>query len=231
MLSEPEDVMASERNQPTQKHETSRVTTAGGAQLCLVARAQLPTRRGEFTIVAFENDRDGKDHIAILKGDIRGAQQLPLRIHSECLTGDVFSSMRCDCREQLEGALDALADSDQGAILYMRQEGRGIGLANKIRAYALQDGGLDTVDANLHLGFDDDMRDYDLAAGMIQLLQIQSVALMTNNPRKIEGLRAAGIEVSQRVPLQIKPNPHNVDYLRTKQRRSNHLLDLFTEQD
>ncbi len=190
----------------------------------MVATAQLPTTHGHFRIVAFSNNRDGKDHVAVVHGEIEGKEGVPVRVHSECLTGDVFGSLRCDCREQLDAALDVLPTLACGVILYMRQEGRGIGLANKIRAYALQEGGLDTVEANRHLGFDDDLRDYEVAAEMLKLLGVRSVELMTNNPRKIEGLQRRGVQIVGRTPLLIEPNPHNVKYLQTKKRRSGHLL-------
>lgn len=190
----------------------------------IYASANLPTRHGKFRIVAFTNNRDGKEHIAILRGDVEGAEHLPTRIHSECLTGDVFGSLKCDCRQQLELALDRLAVLDAGLILYMRQEGRGIGLANKIKTYALQELGLDTVEANLHLGFDDDLRDYEIAARMIHLLGIRSVNLMTNNPKKVQGLTESGVEVSKRMPILIQPNAFNKRYLRVKKEKSGHLL-------
>jgi GTP cyclohydrolase II len=201
---------------PSPSHEPLRVS--------IVATAQLPTTHGRFRIVAFENNLDHKDHVAIVHGDVSGAADVPVRLHSECLTGDVFGSMRCDCRQQLEAALDRLESFPCGIILYMRQEGRGIGLANKVRAYALQETGLDTVDANRHLGFDDDLREYDVAAEMLKLLGPASINLMTNNPNKISALQRCGVTVNRRSPLQIEPNPHNFSYLQTKKRRSGHLL-------
>lgn len=187
------------------------------------ATAVMPSRHGDFTVVAFESI-DGKEHGAVIKGDVRGAHAVPLRIHSECFTGDVMGSLKCDCRDQLEAALDYIGQQDTGVVIYLRQEGRGIGLVNKIRAYALQDAGLDTVEANLALGFMDDERTYDLAAQMIEELGMASIQLITNNPKKIEGLRANGIDVQGRIPHRMPPNPHNVDYLRTKKRKSGHLL-------
>jgi GTP cyclohydrolase II len=189
-----------------------------------VATAKLPTKYGDFQIVAFKNNRDGKDHVAIIKGDIEGQERVSCRIHSECLTGDAFGSLKCDCGPQLEAALEQIEELGQGIILYMRQEGRGIGLANKVRAYSLQDQGMDTVEANLHLGFDDDLRDYAIAAEMLRILAPTSVTLMTNNPRKLEGLREAGIKIDERVPLKITPNLHNKRYLNTKRDKSGHLL-------
>ncbi len=190
----------------------------------LVAIANLPTRFGEFRIAAFENNKDHKEHIAVIRGDIREKSDVLTRIHSECLTGDVFGSRKCDCGEQLNYAMDALSQVDTGVILYMRQEGRGIGLNNKIRAYQLQDQGMDTVEANLHLGFDDDMREYDIAAEMIRLLEPKSLQLMTNNPNKSEGLRAAGIQISRQLPIKMIANPFNEKYLSTKKTKSGHLL-------
>jgi GTP cyclohydrolase II len=188
------------------------------------ATARLPTKYGDFRIVAFKNNRDGKDHVAIIKGEIAQKERVLCRIHSECLTGDVFGSLKCDCGPQLEAALEQLEEEGTGFILYMRQEGRGIGLANKVKAYHLQDEGMDTVEANHHLGFDDDMRDYSIAAEMIRLLGCDSITLMTNNPRKLEGLRDSGIRIDRRVPLKITPNPHNRSYLNTKRDKSGHIL-------
>ena len=192
----------------------------------LVSVARLPTRFGDFVIAGFWNNRDGRDHIAVIRGDVRGAEHVPVRLHSECLTGDALGSLRCDCRDQLEAALTTIGALERGIVLYMRQEGRGIGLLNKLRAYALQDSGLDTVDANLALGFRDDERDYAVAAHMLHSLEIKSVQLMTNNPNKIQQLEGFGVVVSGRIPHQLPPNPHNVDYLRTKGERSGHLLSL-----
>ncbi|OIP30789.1 MAG: GTP cyclohydrolase II [Deltaproteobacteria bacterium CG2_30_63_29] len=192
----------------------------------IVAEAKLPTRYGHFRIVAFRNNKDHKDHVALIHGDVNGAENVPTRLHSECLTGDVFGSLRCDCRQQLEVALEQLGDLECGLILYMRQEGRGIGLANKIAAYALQDTGLDTVEANYHLGFDDDLREYDVAARMFDLLGVESVNLMTNNPKKIVGLEENGVTVCARTPILVPANPHNQRYLTTKKKKSGHLLGL-----
>ncbi|HEX2993126.1 MAG TPA: GTP cyclohydrolase II [Anaerolineales bacterium] len=192
----------------------------------IVAMAELPTRFGDFHIVAFENNRDGKEHVAITRGDVIGAENVPVRLHSECLTGDVIGSLRCDCRDQLEAALTEIGKMERGMVLYLRQEGRGIGLINKIRAYSLQDEGLDTVEANLALGFRDDERDYAVAAHMLMSLKIQSVQLMTNNPKKINQLTQYGIDVTGRIPHIMPPNEHNRFYLETKVAKSGHMIDF-----
>ena len=204
----------------------------GARRVCvrLDAVADLPTRYGRFRIVAFRDDRDGKEPIAIVRGDVVGAADVPTRLHSECLTGDVIGSLRCDCRDQLEAALRDLGSRERGVLLYLRQEGRGIGLANKVRAYALQDGGLDTVDANLALGFREDERDYGVAAHMLVSLGVRSIRLMTNNPDKIAQLESHGIRVTARVPHVMRPNPHNRFYLATKAARCGHRLDAGAEQ-
>ncbi len=189
----------------------------------LAAEARLPSRFGDFRVVAFES-ADGKEHAAIIKGDVRGRTNVPVRLHSECFTGDVMGSLKCDCRDQLEAALNHIGGEPCGAVLYLRQEGRGIGLVNKIRAYALQDGGLDTVEANLALGFRDDERRYDRAAQMIRELGIESVQLLTNNPTKVAGLAQHGVAVESRLALKMAPNPHNERYLATKRAKSGHLL-------
>lgn len=192
----------------------------------LVAMAELPTRFGDFHIVAFENNRDGKEHVAITKGDVIGAGDVPVRLHSECLTGDAIGSLRCDCRDQLEAALTAIGQMERGMVLYLRQEGRGIGLINKVRAYDLQDDGLDTVEANIALGFRDDERDYAVAAHMLMSLRIESIQLMTNNPKKINQLTQYGIKVNGRVPHIMQPNDHNRFYLETKAAKSGHMIDF-----
>jgi GTP cyclohydrolase II len=190
------------------------------------AVADLPTRFGRFEIIAFWNNRDGKEHIALVHGDVLGADDVLTRLHSECLTGDALGSLRCDCRDQLGVALQRIAAERRGVLLYLRQEGRGIGLLNKIRAYALQDEGLDTVDANVALGFRDDERDYAVAAHMLASLTLRSVRLLTNNPRKVEELSRHGINVSGRVPHVIPANEHNRFYLETKASRSGHFIDF-----
>ncbi len=187
--------------------------------------ADLPSRFGQFQVVAFWNNRDAKEHAVFVHGDVSGREDVPVRMHSECLTGDAIGSLRCDCRDQLEAALRSLGSMDRGMLLYLRQEGRGIGFINKIRAYSLQDYGYDTVEANLALGFRDDERDYSVAAHMIFSLHVKSVRLMTNNPRKIEGLTSLGVRVTGRLPLVVPPNDHNRFYLQTKARKSGHLLD------
>ncbi|HLE48216.1 MAG TPA: GTP cyclohydrolase II [Candidatus Thermoplasmatota archaeon] len=190
----------------------------------IAASAHLPTRYGRFRIVAFEGAADGKEHVAIVRGDVAGRTRVPVRIHSECLTGDAFGSLRCDCREQLEAALQALGRLEHGVILYLRQEGRGIGLANKIRAYALQDAGLDTVEANEALGFRPDERDYAVAAQMLAAVDVGSIELMSNNPHKLRALRAHGVLVEGRIPIVVPSNPHNRSYLETKRAKAGHLL-------
>ncbi|MFT3892062.1 MAG: GTP cyclohydrolase II [Anaerolineales bacterium] len=192
----------------------------------VVAMAELPSRFGEFHIIAFENSIDGKEHVAITHGDVIGAQDVPVRLHSECLTGDALGSLRCDCRDQLEAALKAIGQMEKGMVLYLRQEGRGIGLTNKIRAYSLQDQGLDTVEANHALGFRDDERDYAVAAQMLQALKINSIKLMTNNPKKIDQLKQYGINITDRIPHIMQPNEHNRFYLQTKAAKSGHMIDF-----
>ncbi|HEY0133817.1 MAG TPA: GTP cyclohydrolase II [Nannocystis sp.] len=189
------------------------------------ARARLPSRHGEFEIVSFI-DEAGRtlDDVAIVRGELDGAAEVTTRIHSECLTGDVFGSYRCDCRDQLELAMARISTGERGIILYLRQEGRGIGIAQKVRAYQLQQTGLDTVEANLHLGFDDDLRDYSVAAAMLHALGVVSVVLHTNNLRKIEGLRAGGVEVHRREAIIAESREQNVGYLATKRDKSGHLL-------
>ncbi len=190
----------------------------------LAARAQLPSRYGDFQVVAFEHLGDSLDYGVMVRGDLEGAEAVPVRLHSECFTGDVMGSLKCDCRDQLEAALTYIGRQERGAVLYLPQEGRGIGLANKIRAYSLQDSGLDTVEANLALGFPDDLRRYDVAAEILRQLGVRSVVLLTNNPNKSAGLAEHGIRVVGRVPLQVPANPHNARYLKTKRQKSGHML-------
>jgi GTP cyclohydrolase II len=200
----------------------------GSPRVCVKvdAVADLPTRFGSFRVVAFWNKRDAKEHIALVHGDILGGEDVVTRLHSECLTGDALGSLRCDCRDQLGVALERIAKEPCGILLYLRQEGRGIGLLNKIRAYQLQDAGLDTVDANIALGFRDDERDYAIAAHMIASLTVRSVCLLTNNPKKVSELERYGIRVSKRIPHVIPANEHNRFYLETKANRSGHLIDF-----
>ena len=199
----------------------------GEDRICvkIASIADLPSRFGKFQVVAFWNNRDGKEHAAFVHGDACFAENVPVRLHSECLTGDAIGSLRCDCRDQLEAALTAIGKMENGILLYLRQEGRGIGFINKIRAYGLQDHGYDTVEANIALGFRDDERDYAVAAHMLQSLKVKSIRLMTNNPRKLAGLTALGIKITDRVPLIIPSNPYNQFYLQTKATKSGHLLD------
>lgn len=191
----------------------------------LGAKAGLPTCFGDFQILVFKNSLDDKEHLAIVKGNVNGKKDVLLRIHSECLTGDVFGSKRCDCGEQLHNALHRIEDQGEGVVIYMRQEGRGIGLTNKIKAYALQEEGLDTVEANEKLGFPADMREYHLAAQIIRYLGIESIRLMTNNPAKTHGLEDLGINISNREPIVIEANDVNKDYLHTKAVKMGHQLD------
>jgi GTP cyclohydrolase II len=191
----------------------------------VAAAADVPTRFGDFRIHVFKSDADSAEHVALVRGDVFGGEDVPVRIHSECLTGDVFGSRRCDCGEQLNDALAIVGAEPRGIVLYLRQEGRGIGLANKIMAYRLQSElGLDTVDANVALGFRDDERDYGVAVSMLRTLGVRSVALMTNNPHKVRGLAEHGLTVERRIPHAVRPCDENRAYLETKARRSGHFL-------
>jgi GTP cyclohydrolase II len=190
----------------------------------LVAHADLPTRFGHFTLYGFYDAKNDKEHTAIVKGTVSGVERVPVRVHSQCHTGDVLGSLRCDCRDQLEAALSYINGQEYGAVVYMKQEGRGIGLLNKIKAYQLQDLGLDTVEANEYLGYPGEAREYAVAARIIELLGIKSVALLTNNPDKIEKLSAEGVAVVDRIPIVIPPNPFDEAYLETKRERMNHLF-------
>jgi GTP cyclohydrolase II len=196
----------------------------------IAAIADLPSRFGQFQIVAFYNNKDDKEHVAIVHGDVTNSENVPVRVHSECLTGDVIGSLRCDCRDQLESALIMIGKMDKGILLYMRQEGRGIGLINKIRAYGLQEQGYDTVEANIALGFRDDERDYSVAAHMLETLKVKSIQLITNNPKKIEDLTRNGIKVTGRIPHIMAPNKYNRFYLETKAHKSGHLIDFGVTQ-
>jgi len=198
----------------------SRTTT----MIELYSHAKLPTRFGLFEIYTFIND-DRKDHAVLVRGNIKGRENLPVRIHSECLTGDVFGSLRCDCRDQLLQSLAYLGRQDYGLLIYLRQEGRGIGLLNKIKAYSLQDKGIDTVDANLKLGLPVDSRDYSFASDVIKYFEVKSVMLMTNNPEKIKFLKEKGINVKGRIPIFSEPTPYDKFYLETKKNRLGHEIE------
>ena len=190
-----------------------------------VAVAKMPTQWGKFDLHAYENCLDDKEHIALVKGDVKGKEEVLVRIHSECFTGDVLGSRRCDCGSQLHKAMKTIDEKGEGVILYLRQEGRGIGLYNKMKAYNLQDEGLDTVEANVKLGFEADLRDYVLGSQILKDLGIKSVKLMTNNPKKIEGLKSYGIDVVQRENIEITPNEENKRYLKTKKDKLDHMLE------
>ncbi|RJX24146.1 MAG: GTP cyclohydrolase II [Acholeplasma sp.] len=193
------------------------------------AEANLPTSHGDFRMVGFENALNGEHHVALVKGDIKLGDEVLVRVHSECLTGDAFGSLKCDCGEQLNAALDKIEKAGKGVLLYMRQEGRGIGLINKIRAYNLQDQGMDTVEANLALGFDEDLRDYGIGAQILSDLGVTKVKLMTNNPLKLKGLTGHGIEITSREPIQLNHNERNEYYMRTKKDKMGHILKFKDE--
>ena len=195
------------------------------------SEADVPTHRGVLRTVVFREKRNGREHVALMVGEVEGLEGVPVRVHSECLTSEVFGSLKCDCRQQLDRALDFITQNGCGVVLYLRQEGRGIGLGNKIKAYDLQAQGMDTYEANRQLGFPDDLRSYDIAAEMLRSLGVRSVDLITNNPLKIAGLVEEGIPVRRRIPSRTQHNPHNVDYLRTKRERTGHLIELFAEDD
>jgi 3,4-dihydroxy 2-butanone 4-phosphate synthase/GTP cyclohydrolase II len=190
-----------------------------------VAEAKLPTKYGEFKILAYKSDMDADQHVALVMGEIESDEPVLVRVHSECLTGDVFGSLRCDCGEQIDMALEMIAEEKRGVLLYMRQEGRGIGLHNKISAYYLQDNGMDTVEANVSLGFPPDLRDYGIGAQILNDLKLNKIKLLTNNPKKVIGLEGYGLEVVETVPIIIKPNPYNKCYLDTKKEKMGHILD------
>ncbi len=191
-----------------------------------VAEAKLPTKHGEFAAVAYKSDIDPEEHVALVMGDVSTDQPILVRVHSECITGEVFGSLRCDCGEQMAMALDIIAEESRGVLVYMRQEGRGIGFHNKIKAYALQDEGLDTVEANLHLGFAPDLRDYGIGAQILVDLGVRKLRLLTNNPKKVVGLEGYGLKVVETVPIITPPNPFNRAYLETKERKLGHDLGI-----
>ena len=191
-----------------------------------VAEAKLPTEHGEFVAIAYKSDIDPDEHLALVMGDLSGEEPVLVRVHSECLTGDVFGSLRCDCGEQVGVAMESIAKEGRGVFLYMRQEGRGIGFHNKIRAYALQDKGMDTVEANISLGFAPDLRDYGIGAQILADLGLHKIRLLTNNPKKVIGLEGYGLKVVETVPIVCPPNPHNLHYLETKREKLGHFIEI-----
>ncbi|MDR3049494.1 MAG: GTP cyclohydrolase II [Elusimicrobiota bacterium] len=189
-----------------------------------IVKVDFPTKYGRFKLFLFEDEISGEAHIALIRGSLKNKKSVLMRIHSSCETGDIFHSLRCDCGEQLETALKAISKEDCGIVLYMHQEGRGIGLKNKLKAYRLQDKGLDTVEANIALGFAPDLRDYNFAAQVLKILQVKSVNLMTNNPKKVESLIEYGVKVDKRIPVEITPNQYNTRYLKTKKTKMRHIM-------
>jgi GTP cyclohydrolase II len=209
-------------------HNVVAVSGRKRSRVAIYAEAPLPTERGMFRAVIFRDEAAGAEHVAMVLGDVQD-EEVPVRVHSECLTSEVLGSLKCDCRAQLDRALDLIAERGRGVLLYLRQEGRGIGLGNKIRAYALQAQGHDTYEANRLLGFPDDLRRYDVAADMLRLLGVRSIELITNNPLKLSGLEEAGVTVRGRIQLPSPANPYNVEYLTLKRERTGHLLEIDEE--
>ena len=189
-----------------------------------LVQTPIPTRHGEFILHYYSNTIDDKEHIALVKGEVANQEDIPVRIHSECFTGDVLGSRRCDCGEQLAMAMQMLSEAPSGILIYLRQEGRGIGLLKKLQAYNLQDQGLDTVDANIHLGHLADEREYSVAALILESLQVKSIQLITNNPEKIDALEKLGIHVVKRIPIEVTAHKDNLDYLKTKAKKMAHIL-------
>ena len=208
---------------PPDRRETD-FPAPGGGSARFISETLLPTRRGDYRVRAYRDLVDGSEPVAILVGDVRDGVDVPVRVHDECFTSEVLGSLKCDCREQLDFALEFIKRRGPGVVIYLRQEGRGIGLANKIAAYALQERGHDTVDANRLLGLPDDVRRYDAAASILEDLGVRSLRLMTNNPRKEAKLRALGVDITGRIPVLIEPNKHSADYLNAKADRMGHLL-------
>ncbi len=196
-----------------------------------VAEAKLPTKYGEFIVMAYQSTVDTAEHVALVKGDILDEGPVLVRVHSECLTGDVFGSLRCDCGDQIRMSLQSIAEEGRGVFLYMRQEGRGIGFHNKLRAYALQDQGMDTVEANIALGFPPDLRGYGIGAQILANIGLRNIRLLTNNSKKVVGLESYGLRIVETVPLLAPPNPYNIHYLETKQKKLGHLLGIQEEID
>ena len=194
-----------------------------------VVETVIPTRLGDFDLIVYETEIDNFHHLALVKGEFAGKENVLVRVHSECLTGDVFGSRRCDCGQQLDMAMQVIAEEGEGVLLYMRQEGRGIGLVNKLRAYALQDAGMDTVEANVHLGFKPDQRDYGIGAQILSDLGLTSIRLLTNNPQKRAGLEGYGLSIVGRVPLIVEPTEHNIQYLEAKAKKLGHILEEYEE--
>ncbi len=211
------------------KHKEVLIPPRRLKNITMAAEADLPSQFGQFKIVGFIDHETGKEHSAIIKGDISRGSDIPCRVHSECHTGDVFGSLRCDCRNQLEAALEYIEKNGKGVVLYLRQEGRGIGLINKIKAYRLQQEGLDTVEANLELGLPAEARRFELAADMLNLLGVKSIRLLSNNPVKFQQLLAAGVKIRERVPITTATNPHNKFYLDTKKKKMNHVFSRSSE--